>query len=60
MRRCSAHQPVGRPVPVAKGQRPLFPLEDTAAQPLDSEEVEDPWGGARARSRDGSLPLTSH
>lgn len=49
---------MARPVPVAKGQLPLFPLgeggnpwwtqrpEVTVDEPSESEEVGDPWRGA--------------
>lgn len=57
MSRRGSDKAVGRPIPVAKGQLPLFPLEDaeawwtkrpevTVAQPSQSEEVENPWRGA--------------
>ena len=44
MSRRSGDQAVGRPVPVAKGQLPLFPPEE-GNEPSESEEVENPWVG---------------
>lgn len=61
---------MARPVPVAKGQLPLFPPgEDGAAwwtqrpevtvdEPSESEEVGDPWGGEGSGQSGALVPGT--
>ncbi len=58
MSRRRSDEAIGRPVPIAPGQLPLFPTEDAGdewwtkrpevkvVEPSERAEVEDPWRGA--------------